>query len=64
MEKSREEIKASLRDWMTATCQLMKINKKSGAKIDIEDITFWWKVTFGIRMRYKWAEKALYGRSS
>lgn len=62
MEKSREEIKASLRDWMTATSQLMKVGAPD--KIDVDDITFWWKVTFGIRMRYKWAEKALYGRSS
>jgi len=58
--KSREEIKSSLRDWMTATSQLMKVGAPD--KIDADDITFWWKVNFGIRMRSKWVEKALYGK--
>ncbi len=60
MTESREERKANLRDWMTATSPLMKVGAPD--KIDADDITFWWKATFGMRMKSKWVEKALYGK--
>ena len=55
----KEEIKSSLKDWMTATSQLLKAGVQN--KIDVDDITFWWRSKFGIRMKSKWIEKALYG---
>lgn len=54
----KEEIKSKLRDWMTATTQLMKV---SNSKISSSDISFMWRNKFGIRMNDKWVEKALYG---
>jgi hypothetical protein len=55
----KEEIKSNLRDWMTATSQLMKV---SNSKISSGDISFIWRTKFGIRMNEKWVEKALYGK--
>lgn len=57
---SREETKAKLKDWMTSTCQLLKV--QDPVRMNSDEITFWWKVKFGIWMRSRWVEKALYGR--
>ena len=56
--KSRDEIKASLKDWMTATTQL---HKAKNPQRSISDITYLWRLSAGIKMTDKWVEKALYG---
>jgi hypothetical protein len=70
MKKTKEERKTNLRDWMTATTQFLKCGAQVGLPYCLsndkiknsDDITFWWKSIFGINMRSKWVEKALYGK--
>jgi hypothetical protein len=56
------EIKSSLRDWMTATCQMVKVSRQNSDKLSTSDISYLFRKTFGIRMNDKWVEKALYGK--
>ena len=56
----KNELKVKLRDWMTATTQLLKVSNPH--VMDTDAITFWWRSKFGIRMKSRWIEKALYGK--
>ena len=48
---SKEEIKIMLRDWMTSTCQLIKVGAPD--KISSSDISYLFRTQFGIRMNDK-----------
>lgn len=58
--ESKEERKSKLRDWMTATTQLVKINAQD-QKVSVSDITYWWRGKIGVKMTDEWIKKALYG---
>ena len=55
--KTRDEIKASLREWMHNTSRTEKVKKPI---MDIQDMKAWWYLNFGVRMTDKFLVKALY----
>ncbi|OGM10449.1 hypothetical protein A2Z67_04025 [Candidatus Woesebacteria bacterium RBG_13_36_22] len=57
--ENKEEIKSKLRDWMTSTNQLTKARDPG---FTLSDISFAWRIQFGVKMTDKWVEKSLYGR--
>jgi len=57
--KTKGEIKIELRDWMTATNQLMKARDP---KATLSDISFAWRSHVGVKMTDAWAKKSLYGK--
>jgi hypothetical protein len=59
--QTKSEIKVGLRDWMTATCQTLKVADPK--RVSSSDIAYLFRSTFGIRMNDKWVDKALYGRN-
>jgi hypothetical protein len=57
--QTKSEIKIKLRDWMTASSQLLKVAAPD--KIGVSDISFMFRAQYGIKMTDKWVERALYG---
>lgn len=60
----KDERKTALRDWMTSTTQLLKVNHTTSSRPSTSDITYWWRAKIGVRMTDKWVEKALYGKKT
>lgn len=57
---SQGEVKIILRDWMTASTQMMKL---SAIRAIPEQIAAIWNANIpGLKMTPRWVEKALYGR--
>lgn len=57
---TQKERKTMLKDWMTATTQLEKAGDHTKTPADI---SFSWRIVYGIKMTEDWVKKALYGRS-
>lgn len=57
-DREREERKALLRDWLTATTQLIKVEYPNLNAYAISQI---WRRGLAIKMTPKWVDRALYG---
>jgi hypothetical protein len=53
---TRNEIKGVLKDWMTATTQIAKVEQPYRTSQEIADL---WKKKYGIKMTHGWVSKAL-----
>lgn len=56
MASNKPMVKMLLKDWMTATTQIMKV---SNPTVTAADISFWWRAQMGIRMNEKYVGKCL-----
>jgi len=54
---SREELKVILKDWMSATTQIAKVDTGWTSS----QISQWWQGKFGIKMTDRWVNRVLYG---